>query len=351
MQKFAVAADDKWYLAWPDLTLCPSGKLVCIFSECTHHGDRSYTRIMLSDSHDRGRSWSPPRPLTEGTADRDYYYNCARITRLRDGRLCANVDKIPRRAPSGGSGEKNTSHLAENVLYFSNDDGETWSEQMVTPVRGIVPDKILELPSGRWLMASQYLQDGFLTQFVSYSDDQGRSWHGPITAGKRAGLNLCEASILPVRDKLVCFMRENSGQGWDCFKTISDDEGLSWSEPIHFPLPGCHRPVAGHLQDGRIMITYRFMQGGKGWLGTWTQNFFAAVTDDDSALALNRGGAATRIMPIDYDRSARSDLGYSGWVQFPDGEIFVVNYIVDDAPRGQIRGYAFMPDEFGGAPV
>jgi sialidase-1 len=56
-------------------------------------------------------------------------------------------------------------------------------------------------------------------------------------------------------------------------------------------------------------------------------------------------------MPIDYDRSARSDLGYSGWVQFPDGEIFVVNYIVDDAPRGQIRGYAFMPDEFGGAPA
>jgi hypothetical protein len=348
MEKILIARDAQWYLAWPDVALCPSGKLVCVFSACTHHGDRSYTQIMLSDSSDRGRSWSSPRALSESSAGRDYFYNCPRIKQLKDGRLCVIVDRVPRRNPEGGSSEKNVNHLAEVLLYFSSDEGQGWSEAQNTSVRGIVPDKIVELASGRWLLASQYYVDGFLVQFVSYSDDNGRSWQGPIVAGKREGLNLCEASIIPVRDKLICFMRENSGQGWDCFKSISADEGESWSEPIAFPLPGCHRPVAGHLQDGRIMITYRFMQGGKGWLGTWTQNFFAAVTDDDSALARERKGAATRIMPIDYDRSGQSDLGYSGWVQFPDGEIFVVNYIVDDAPRGQIRGYAFRPEEFGG---
>ena len=98
--------------------------------------------------------------------------------------------------------------------------------------------------------------------------------------------------------------------------------------------------------DGRVMITFRFMQGGKGWLGTWTQNFFAAVTDRESLLARAREDAWTRIMPLDYDRSLRSDLGYSGWVQFPDGEIYTVSYIVDDWPRGQIRGYSFNPDAF-----
>ena len=41
-----------------------------------------------------------------------------------------------------------------------------------------------------------------------------------------------------------------------------------------------------------------------------------------------------------------SDTGYSGWVQFDDGEIYVVNYIVDDAPNGQIRGYALRLEEF-----
>jgi sialidase-1 len=41
-----------------------------------------------------------------------------------------------------------------------------------------------------------------------------------------------------------------------------------------------------------------------------------------------------------------SDTGYSGWVQFPDGEIYVVNYIVDDAPKGQIRGYSLRKEDF-----
>ena len=54
----------------------------------------------------------------------------------------------------------------------------------------------------------------------------------------------------------------------------------------------------------------------------------------------------TRIMPLDYDRSPVSDTGYSGWVQFDDGEIYVVNYIVDDAPNGQIRSYSLRLEDF-----
>jgi sialidase-1 len=33
-------------------------------------------------------------------------------------------------------------------------------------------------------------------------------------------------------------------------------------------------------------------------------------------------------------------------VQFPDGEIYVVNYIMDDAPKAQIRGYALTTADF-----
>ena len=103
--------------------------------------------------------------------------------------------------------------------------------------------------------------------------------------------------------------------------------------------------MAGRLQSGHILITHRFMQGGKGWIGTWTQNFFAALTDEASALATTRKQAWTRILPVDFDRSPHSDLGYSGWVQFDDGEIYIVNYIVDDAPKGQIRGYSLRRDD------
>ena len=94
------------------------------------------------------------------------------------------------------------------------------------------------------------------------------------------------------------------------------------------------------------MITYRFMQGGQPGFGFWTQNFFAALTDVTSAAATERDRAWTRIMPLDFDRSPVSDVGYSGWVQFPDGEIYVVNYLVDDAPKAQIRGYSLREEDF-----
>ena len=50
---------------------------------------------------------------------------------------------------------------------------------------------------------------------------------------------------------------------------------------------------------------------------------------------------------MDYDRSVKSDTGYSGWVQMPDGSIFIVNYIADDAyDRAQIRGYRLKLEDF-----
>ena len=131
-----------------------------------------------------------------------------------------------------------------------------------------------------------------------------------------------------------------------CQKALSRDGGLTWSEPIAFPLPACHRPSAGLLANGQVLVTHRYMQGGRGWTGWWTQNTFAGLTDVESVLAETRAGAHTRILPLDFDRSPVSDTGYTGWVQFADGEIYVVNYIVDDAPKGQIRGYALTMDDF-----
>lgn len=340
--KFTISRDDRYYHAFPDIALTPSGRLVCVISECTHHGDRSYTRIALRDSSDRGRTWSAKRYLTEAARGRPYW-NCPRLSMLSDGLLAAVVDSIGAEEQTGNYGQ------FRNYLWFSRDEGRTWSEPVLIPAEGIVPDKLRVLTSGRWLLSCHVTDPttGCLIQRLWYSDDHGGCWQGPVMVGQQAGLNLCETSILELEPGvLVAFLRENSGLGRDCYKTISRDNGATWGDPIAFPLPGCHRPVAGFLQDGRILITHRFMQGGKGWVGDWTQNFFAAITDRDSALAPARHEARTRILPVDFDRSPRSDLGYSGWVQFPDGEIYIAAYIVDDWPRGQIRGYSLRPETF-----
>lgn len=355
IEKFTIARDDSLYHAWPDVALTPGGRLVCVFSECTHHGNRDYTRIMACHSDDRGRTWSPKRPITEALrfkADQPpmRWWNCPRITQLGDGRLAVVVDRITAREAN----DESQSDTAENLLLFSGDDGQTWTDPVATPVRGIVPDQLIELVhgphKGRWVLAAHArIGEAFSTwqERCWLSDDRGTTWQGPFVIAESSQLRLCEGSVLQLpTGELVCFMRENSGRGLDAFKCISTDGGCTWTGLTEFPLPGCHRPVAAMLQSGRVLITHRFMQGGQGWVGWWTQNFFAALTDVESCLAPHRRHAHTRILPIDFDRSLMSDTGYSGHVQFDDGELYLVNYIVDDAPHAQIRGYALREADF-----
>jgi sialidase-1 len=349
MERFVVSRDDAVYQAWPDVALTRSGALVCVFSECTHHGDRSYTRVMLTTSFDRGRHWTPKRPLSEPLyrkTEDDPFWDCARIGMLTDGRLYVVADRVA----GGDEGNQGVARQS-NWVFFSQDDGEAWDGPHLTPVRGIVPDRLAELRSGRWVLSAhtERQPDGsdLWTERCWLSDDRGVTWRGPNTIAAVPGMMLCEGSVAELPGgELVCLMRENSHRGLDAFKSVSRDGGETWGEPVPFPLPGCHRPVVGILASGKALVTYRFCQGGQGWLGWWTQNAFAALTDVESLLAPSREEAHTRILPLDSDRSGASDTGYTGWVQFDDGEIYVVNYIVDDAPKAHIRGYSLCESDF-----
>lgn len=340
VKTFIVSRDDNIYEAFPRLVLTKSGELICFFTEINAHDDRSYSRIVFVKSSDRGRTWGEKRALTEGTAEQDYSYDCVGATRLKDDRLVVIISKII----SSGNHSDN-----QNILYFGDPEGNNWEGPLNTPIKGIVPDNFCELPSGRWLATvhNKNPENSFLEQKLWYSDNHGEEWIGPVKVGAQEGLHLCEASIITLPDgTLAAFMRENSGQGWDGYKSISKDDGETWQGPYHVPLPGCHRPVAGMLQGGEVLIVYRFMQGGKGWLGYWTQNLFASLTDIESVKATSREEQWARILPIDFDRSPVSDTGYSDWVQFGDGEIYIVNYIVDDAPKAHIRGYSLQVEDF-----
>ena len=339
--KFSVSRDDSIYEAFPDVTLTADGRLLCVFEECTHHGKRDWTRLALTESSDRGRTWSPKRGLTDPTNGTPYW-NCARISTLRDGRIAAIADNI-------GTDERSTDlHLLKNYLFISHDHGRTWDKPVLLPMQGIMPDKLIELSDGRWLIACHYRnpETDCLKVWLWHSNDEGKNWTGPVTVADQAGLNLCEVSLLAVDNQtIVALLRENSFKGWDAYKTISHDGGLTWSAPINFPIPACHRPTAGWLKNGQALSTCRLMQGGQGWVGWWTQNALACLTDKESLLAETREGAHVRIRPLDYDRSPESDTGYTGWAQFDDGEIYIVNYIMDDAPKAQIRGYSMRMDD------
>ena len=77
-------------------------------------------------------------------------------------------------------------------------------------------------------------------------------------------------------------------------------------------------------------------------------DFKCTVSTEGSVVTYNRFNewVETDIpMTFDFDRNVNADGGYTGWTQFDDGEIYVVNYIRDDADKAYIRGYSFYPED------
>ena len=366
IEKVTISRNDLIYEFVPDVTLLPSGKLICIYRESDGHSVQQWSRLVTRASVDGGHTWSDRQVIVESFPDEEgvvLKWNCPRILRLKDGRLLALCDVMP--VPPNEATDLTNSKI---VFWYSDDDGKTWSDPVHTPVFGIVPDKLVELPSGAWLLAThvrmkdgQYDRQGNSTQIAHRSEDQGQTWEGPFIIGHDERYNLCEGSVLALPGgDLVCYLRENSGLGLPAFKAFSSDEGRTWEGVYPTPMEGCHRPVSGLLPSGRVLVTYRYRQGGgvgarlinqpSDWRGQevsyWARNTFAYLETVESAKARNLKEQGGIILPIDHDRSPRSDSGYTGWVSLHDGRIFCVNYIVDDAPMAQIRGYWFSENDF-----
>jgi sialidase-1 len=343
IRKITIANTPNVYECFPCLTRTQSGQLITVYRESEAHSCAEYSHVILRHSTDDGETWSERQVLIESYKDAAgtlMKWNCPRVGQLADGRvwvLCDGYEVPP--------GERRTAN-ARIHFWWSEDDGASWSAPQETPIFGIVSDKLVVTRAGTWLVATHLgeTRHGFLVQFVFRSEDQGRTWQ-PVVVCDQEGLNPCEASIIQLPDDgtLVCYMRENSGRGWPGPKCLSRDDGRTWEGPYLTDIIGCHRPVAGLLPSGNIMVTHRHTTRGQ--LGS-AKNFFAFRESPDSARQPDPSQQGGIILPLDHDRWESPDQGYSGWVNLPDGRIFVVNYIRDDGPLAQICGYFFTEQEF-----
>ena len=134
--------------------------------------------------------------------------------------------------------------------------------------------------------------------------------------------------VLPVTDEYTEF--ENS-------------KGESFGEIFEIPTPGMHRPFAGHLSDGRILLSYReFLSplNTESFQGTSANLKMCIFTED-----MLKEAEFFETHLIDRDNAKLPDQGYSAWAQLDDGSIIMANYIVDDAPKAYIRGYRMNLEE------
>ena len=356
IEHVTIARDDDVYEGFPDVCMLPGERLLCIYRESDAHV-ASTSRIMLIESHDRGRTWTNQRQfeVRRSFADDKSVWINTRIARLSDGRLVINYDAFvyPDSIASHGAAHgASQAYLAcQTFLSFSEDEGKTWTERHLIEAEGIVGDRLLVVRDDLWLLAIPHFMGRFPDAFrveVARSHDGGRTWPISSLAAEEEGFQHDEPSLLVLPDgRLLMVMRENVHTNRPSHYVISEDEGWTWSAPRPTPFYG-DRPSAGLLQSGRLLVAYRNVEPAPDETitivgrnpGTW------AWLGDLSGLTGT--GGESRFLELEYDPCVDmlGDYGYSAWVQFEDGEIFCTYHHREKAPQSYIRGCWFREEDF-----
>ena len=252
----------------PDIVSLPTGRYLLIYSDVDAHWSLKDQVLILLASDDGGATWYKYREIDRADLSAgDERLVTPRLSLLNDGRLVIIVDH-------DDDGHFHEEQAAGNWLYWSDDLGDTWSAaQTENGIGGFEPDRILDLPDGTLGVTSHFMRGASqeFAQVLWTSGDGGRSWSERSTIAHDGYHRFCEGAIalLDGGRRLACVMRENHSGGIPSFVAFSDDCGHNWTAPQMLPF-AFHRPYAKQLQDGRVMVTGRNVNGGLGtyaWVG------------------------------------------------------------------------------------
>jgi hypothetical protein len=299
----------------PDIIRFPSGKLMLVFCDCDKHWPEESSRITTLESTDGGASWGNPQVVAEARIDQgEERWLTPRLSRLRSGRLAIVCDHddyhyyhIDR--PSGV------------WIWFSDDEGATWSEPRHTTIPGIEPDRVVELADGALITTTEVvLKDNWrLAMLASRSRDGGLTWDPPSVLAKDPGHDYNEGAVVVLSNgALACVMREENHNGYPSCVAFSYDLGRTWSGLRPLPFSG-DRPYAKELRDGRVLVTYRNQAGNRGthaWVGDLTDTSYQVAgvhygdevrLAEDALHIANRPRGVTRYL-LQPPENLRSDI-------------------------------------------
>ncbi len=274
----------------------PNGRLLTLytpgrpFKESDLEGPEQPVYLRFSSDH--GRAWSEPQHAFAYPAGKGSFSQKIYPLVDRKGNIHAfNVRYY--QFPKRGTQAKGYSEL---VHTLSRDKGKTWSPpnrvDFGHAYTGAI-NSIIELKSGRLLVALSYMSDHFVEnaqQFefrcvASYSDDSGETWNvGADNLTVPLGpLVVHPGAIEPV------LMELTNGHIWMIIRTqtlrfyesFSSNGGKTWTVPSPTGLMAPDSPPAIlRLSDNRLLLVWNDVSQYP-VTGNWRQYLYAALSRDD----------------------------------------------------------------------
>lgn len=262
----------------PDMVELPSGRLLLVYSDNDAHWSVENQVLTILASDDQGKNWHLFSKVDSADMRQGHERLVTpRLSYLSDGRLVVlcDHDDFSYFHYEQGSGID---------AWWSEDGGKTWSQPQRTGILGFEPDRMIELPDGTLAVGSHIMnpESQEYEEIISVSADGGKTWTKRATVAHDGYHFFCEGAMVLLNDgkELACIMRENHSAGIPSFVAFSQDNGHTWSEPQPCPF-ALHRPYAKQLNDGRVLVTGRNMNGGLGtyaWVGDIKEEAGTIVT-------------------------------------------------------------------------
>lgn len=206
-------------------------------------------------SRDGGRSWSPPRDLSE-SADRPewgwYATGPGNGIQLARGAFAGRL-VVPANHSTDG--------VYDAHALLSDDHGETWRVGRGTVATGANESTVVELADGTLLLNTRMQTHGQKLRGIALSRDGGETWedfrHDP-----NLSCPTCQAAQIRLHDGTLVFSNPQGGGRSGLALQLSPDEGSTWPKRlvVHGG-PSAYSSLA-EISPGRIGILYEASDSG-----------------------------------------------------------------------------------------
>lgn len=344
--------DANSYSSHPCITLLDDGSWLVAFSSSPrrhpvrHPPDYPLFWNMVTTSHDRGRSWSPPEVVpgfdwlgveTPGISQtstgevllnqwrfRWYPLQLAREMQQNQKIECFVYEQRRRKWRPVVSEADWADHPFSYVradegayVHISDDGGRSYQATVpvdISPYRGgFSPKGAVELSNGDLLLAlGSHDHDPQAASFVVRSTDKGRTWGKSVEATRKTQRVFCEPSLCETRSGKLLLMSREEISGF-IYQSESHDGGYTWGDARQLPVWGYPSHCIS-LHDGRLIMVYGYRKPPFG---------IRARLSDDEGLTWGEEIA------IRDDLSGAHDgwnLGYPSVIEYEPGRLYVAYY-------------------------